>query len=137
MLVGVGEERYVVDGHHGRPAGPRWHGVVRHVDDVGGYLLGYERKPAVLPGEPRGPACERGRPRDNQRARREPPVAFLVRALADDRQVGASRAEGTNQAINVAANRPAVGRDVGRVNQYPKCHNPKPTPWPASWTTIA
>ena len=66
---------------------------------------------------PTGPATIVG-------ARREPTVPFLVGELAGHGQVHPGRAERADQPVNVAAERAPVGRHVGRVDEYPKCHGP-------------
>ena len=70
-----------------------------------------------------GTMPERGGPGVDGRARSEPAVPFLVGPLTDDRQVRPGGAERSDKAVNVATERATICRHVGRVNQYPKCHD--------------
>ncbi len=106
------------------------------MDDVGGHLLGDERKAALFPGEPRRAVPEHGRPGDDPRAGCEEPVVILVRALAGDDEVSPGGAQGTDQAVEVAAERPSVSGCFSRVNQYPKCHSSQAYALPRPATSI-
>ena len=104
------------------------------MDDVGVHLLGHHRQPALLPGQPRGAVRQCGRAGDDARVRGQPPVAFLVGALADDGQVRAGHIESTDQPVDVPAERPPVGWHVGRIEKYARCHDRHLLP---SWVTRA
>ena len=77
------------------------HRVVRRVDDLGVDLLGDERQPGLLPGEPRGPVRDGGRGGDDLGGGVELAEPLRVRALADDREVSAGVAESTYEAVDV------------------------------------
>jgi len=59
---------------------------------------------------------ERRRPGHHVRVRGEPPVPFLVGALADYGQVLTRDIERADKPVNVPAERPPVGWHVGRIN---------------------
>ena len=46
-----------------------------------------------------------------------------IGALADDSQVRAGHIEGADKPVDVPAQRAAVGRHVGRINKYARCHD--------------
>ena len=122
VRVGVGEERQVVDGHHGRGAGPQRHRVVRRVDHLGSDLLGHQRQAALLPGQPGGPVRDRGGRGDHAGAGHEAAVAFLVGPLADEGQIGSRRLQGADQSVDVAPDGAAVSGHCGRVDKHTRRH---------------
>ena len=81
------------------------------------YLLGHLRQPGLLPGEPGGPVRDRGRAGHHPGVRHQPRVALLVGTLAGDRQVSTGRSERSHQPVHVPAQRPAIRRHSGRINQ--------------------
>jgi hypothetical protein len=91
---------------------------------VRAHLLRDERQPALLPGQPGRPVPEGGGSGHHGRPGRQPAVPFVVGTLADDREVnGPCRCERADQAVDIPAKRATVGRDVSRVDEYPKCHD--------------
>ena len=70
VQLGLGEERDVVHGDHHRHRRVQRHRVVRRVDEVGADLLGDQRQPGLLPGQPGRPVRDRRRARARSRRRR-------------------------------------------------------------------
>ena len=106
VRVRLGEERQIVDRDHHRHAGAERHRVVRHVQDVRADLLGHQRQPGLLPGQPGGPVGDRGRAGHDAGVGHQPPVPLLVVPLAGHGEVGPRLAEGDHQAVHVAAQAP-------------------------------
>ena len=123
VRVRLGEEGQVMHGDHDGLVRPQRHRVMRGVDDVRVDLLGHQRQPALLPGQPGWPVRDSRGSRHHPGVWHEPPVSLLICPLAGHRQVGSGRIQRTDQAVYIAAQRTAVGRHRSRVNQHTRCHD--------------
>ncbi len=85
---------------------------------LGADLLGQQRQPGLLPGQPRRSMADRGRRRKHVGVGHQSLVPLRVRTQAHHRKVGSTAAEGSEQAIDVAADATAVCWDAGRVDQH-------------------
>ena len=123
MHLGLGEEGGVVDGDDDGPADAQRHRVMRRGDDVGFDLLGDEREPGLLPGEPCRTVGDCRRTRHHRGLRSEPPVALSIRSLAHHSEVCIHHAEGGNQAVDIATYAATVCGDRGGVHEHPWIHD--------------
>ena len=101
---------------------------MRYVQDIGADLLGHLRQSGLFPGQPGGPVRDGGRAGHHPGVRYQPPVALLVGPLAGDRQVGTGSPERGDQPVNVPAQRPAIRRHSGRINQDSRRHGQSRSP---------
>ena len=87
------------------------------MDDVGVDLLRPERQAGLLPGEARRAVGDRGGSGDDLGVGVEAAQPLRVGALADDREIRTGRAQGSDEAVDVATDAAPVRGDSGRVQQ--------------------
>ena len=116
VVLRFGEERRVVHGHRDRAGGPQRACVERRVQHLGAHRLDEHRQAGLLPGEPGRAVGDRGRGGHDPRLRQEPGVPLGVGALGDDREVDVHRPQRAEQAVHIAPDAAAVGRDARCVD---------------------